>query len=141
MFSRINILRIISGHLNTLRSLNQNKDSKSIYLPDFLLFFLFPLLLSGILTYNGIELLTQVSNLIAAISILGGFLFNFLAIIYGAMDKLKEDIAKAGVNNSLIEFKKIFIKEIHSNISYCILLSIFTVTFLVIYSYNFPCTL
>lgn len=134
---RINVNQIISGHLRTLRSLNQT--SKGIYFPDLITFFVFPIALSGYLTYKNIDLLNQVTNIIAAISILGGFLFNLLAIIYGVMDKLKVDIEqpKKGINS---ELKKIFIKEIHSNISYCILLSIFTTTFLLIYSSDFPCT-
>ena len=141
MISRINIVGIISGHLKTLKSLNQNQNSNRIYFPDLLLFFLFPILLSGFLTYQKIDLLTQVSNLIAAVSILGGFLFNFLAIIYGAMDKLKKDIEETVVPDSNNTLKKIFIREIHSNISYCILLSIFSVTFLIIYSYSLPCSI
>lgn len=130
MFKRINFKDIISGHLKTLRSLNQT--SKGIYLPDLLLFFVFPILVSGCLTYKKVDLSSQVTNLIAAIAILGGFLFNLLAIIYGAMDKLKIDAEKNPI-------KKIFIKEIHSNISFCILLSIFSTVFLILYSYDFPC--
>jgi hypothetical protein len=130
MFTRINFTQIISSHFKTLRSLNQN--GKGIYIPDLITFFLLPLSLSCYLTVKNIDLSFQVSNLIAAISILGGFLFNLLAIIYSAMDKLKLDAEKN-------ELKKIFIKEIHINISYCILLSILTTFFLIIYSYDFPC--
>ncbi len=129
MFERINITDIIREHLKTLRSLNQT--SKGIYFPDLVLFFLLPIFISLWLTYKHIDLTEQISNIIAAIAILGGFLFNLLAIIYGAMDKLKVD----ATNNKI---KKKFIKEIHSNISFCILLSIFSTVCLILYSYKLP---
>jgi hypothetical protein len=125
MFSRINFIKIINAHIKTLKSLNQT--SKLIYWKDFLLFYFTPLLLSFILIYNDISIKFQASNLIAAISILGGFLFNLLAIIYNSMSNLKND----AVNNKI---KEKYIKEIHSNISYNILISIFLVVFLIIFN-------
>lgn len=134
MFKRISIKEIISAHLKTLRSLNQ--ASNGIYIPDLLLFFISPFLISLYLIYKDIELSSQITNLISAISILGGFLFNLLAIVYSIMDKLKDDSLKKGAS----DLKKKFVKEIHSNISFAILLSIFTTVFLIIYSFEYPST-
>lgn len=125
MFSRINFIKIIKAHLKTLRSLNQASDL--IYWNDFLLFYLIPISLSILLIYFNISIKTQVSNLIAAISILGGFLFNLLAIIYNSMSNLKSDALKNEIKNK-------YVKEIHSNISYNILISIFLIILLIIYN-------
>ena len=132
MFSRIDFFKIIKAHLITLRSLNQT--SELIYWKDFLLFYFIPSTISLILIYFDISIKSQVPNLIAAISILGGFLFNLLAIIYNSMSNLNNDIDNSRTGNTLIKRK--FIKEIHSNISYNILISIFLLVFLIIYNFE-----
>lgn len=125
MLSRINILKIIVDHFLTLRTVGQK--SKIPSLPDSLLFILFPIGLSVYLVLSGFTLISQIGNLIAAIAILGGFLFNLLAIIYSQIEKLKDDAQ----GDSL---KQRFVNEIHINISFCILLSLFIVISLTIYS-------
>lgn len=125
MLSRINFFKIIKGHFETLRNLNQT--SKTIYWQDFLLFLIFPLVISGIFTFLNIGFKSQITNIIAAISILGGFLFNLLAIIYNSMENLERDSKRSKI-------KRKYIKEIHSNISYNILLALFSVIFLIIYN-------
>src|SRR5690554_2295714 len=109
MISRINCYKIVRNHFRTLRSLGQ--ESNRIYWQDFILFILFPIAISLALTYYDFNFKNQLTNLIAAISILGGFLFNLLAIIYNSMENLKRD-AEAN------DIKKTYAKEIHSNISY-----------------------
>jgi len=133
MLSRINFIKIINGHFGTLRSLNQS--SKTIYWQDFILFILFPIIVASSIIYFDLEFRNQITNLIAAISILGGFLFNLLAIIYNSMENLEKDSKKSTI-------KQKYIKEIHSNISYNILLSIFTIIFLIVYNidFNLGCT-
>lgn len=125
MFSRINFFKIIKAHLKTLKSLNQ--DSNLIYWKDFLLFYFFPFILSILLIYNSISIKLQVPNLIAAISILAGFIFNLLAIIYNSMSDLKKDAEKDKIRTK-------YVKEIHSNISYNILISIILLVFLIIFN-------
>lgn len=129
MISRINCYKIVVGHFNTLRSLGQ--ESKRIYWQDFVLFILLPLLISFVCTYYNLGFRNQLSNLIAAISILGGFLFNLLAIIYNSMENLK----KSSGENMI---KKKYTKEIHSNISYNILIAIFCIVCLLIYNVEIP---
>jgi len=130
MLSRINILQIIKDHFKTLRSLNQK--TKGIYWQDFILFILVPITISAFATYKNFSLQNQVTNLIAATSIIGGFLFNLLAIIYGQIDKIKTD---ADTEQNYL--KKVFVKEIHINISFGIVLSIILVLTLILYSIDF----
>ena len=123
MFYRINIYNIVTDHLKTLRH-TSSVNSKNIYWKDFILFFVIPVTIAGILTYMGYTLANKINELITAVSILGGFLFNLLAIIYGQIDKIKGDTTRTTNDTDLQQVKKIFVKEIHINISFCIVLSI-----------------
>lgn len=127
MISRINIWKIVNDHIKTLR--NINSVSEGISRPDLLLFFIFPGIMSAILTYKEIRINNKITILITAVSILGGFLFNLLAVIYGLMDKLKTDAADN-------ELKSRFVKEIHVNISFNIFLSFLLILLLIMYSYQ-----
>ena len=126
MFQRIDIRKIISDHLKTLRRIDS--DSRGISGWDFILFIAIPLSIGILLATLKISLSNHVTDLITFVSILGGFLFNLLAIIYGLIDKLKED----SLSDPL---KAIFVKEIHINISFNILLSLFILVSLLIYSF------
>jgi hypothetical protein len=103
-----------------------DSNSGNIYWKDLLLFIVFPLIFAGTLSYVGFSIKPFIGNLIAAIAIFGGFLFNLLAIVYSQIDKIKTD---AETENSGI--KKRFVKEIHINISYSIVLSILIVAVLI----------
>ena len=131
MLERINITSIIIDHFRTLKSLNQK--SNWVNGKDLLLFIGFPLLFAFFLTYKGYNFKNQLGNLIAAISIFGGFLFNLLAIIYSQMDKIQKDALNE--NDAL---KEKFVKEIHINISFCIVLSILIVITLLLTTIDFP---
>jgi hypothetical protein len=124
MFKRINILGIIKDHFKTLRRIDSG--SKKIYWKDLVLFVGLPVFIGGFLAYEGFSIKPYIGNLIAAISIFGGFLFNLLAIIYSQIDKIKSD---AEQENSIL--KKTFVKEIHVNISYSIVLSLFIIIVLI----------
>lgn len=127
MIVRINFIKIISAHFGTLKSLDNesNKTSSS----DLFLFVLLPLIFSVLLSYFDIGFKPIISDIITAVSILAGFLFNLLAIIYTSLEKINVE----GENS---EMKKKFIIELHSNISYNILLSIFIIIFLLLYKVN-----
>lgn len=108
---------------------------------DIFLFFVLPALISLFLTYLGYSFLSQLGNLIAVISILGGFLLNLLAIIYGQIDNIKSDIKrlnKKDVESYDVKIKKKFINEIHSNISFAIVLSIFLLLSLLSITIDIP---
>lgn len=127
MLSRLNFFQIIRDHLKTLR--NINSGSQMISRPDCIVFFIMPFIVSIYLVYKEIDLHPHTTDLITAVSILGGFLFNLLAVIYGLMDKLKAD----SENDTL---KSTFVKEIHINISFNILISLMLILLLIIYTYQ-----
>lgn len=131
MFKRINISSIIKDHFKTLRSLNQSYNFMNW--KDIILFIVIPLFLAIFITYKGYNFKQQVGNLIAATAIFGGFLFNLLAIIYGQINNIKADAEK-----EKNEIKKKFVKEIHTNISFCIVLSIFIVLSLLLTTIDIP---
>ncbi len=131
MLNRINILKIIKDHFGTLKSLNQK--SNWINGKDFFLFLIFPIIVASLLTYKGYNFQSELGNLITAISIFGGFLFNLLAIIYSQIDNMKKD---AETEND--DLKKKFVKEIHINISFCIVLSILIVLTLLLTTIDIP---
>ncbi|CAM2973784.1 hypothetical protein SAMN02745938_1263 [Flavobacterium psychrophilum DSM 3660] len=139
MMQRINIYRIVKDHLKTLRSLNQSYNF--INIGDFLLFFIFPSIISLTLTLLNYNFIKQLDNLIASISILGGFLFNLLAIIYSQIENIKTDVEKLGNNDKNKierEIKNKFINEIHSNISFAIVLSLFLILSLLSITIEIP---
>lgn len=131
MLERINITSIITDHFKTLRSLNQK--SKRVNRKDLLLFIGFPLTTSTLLTCKDYNFEDQLGNLIVAISIFGGFLFNLLAIIYSQIDNIEKD-----AETETSELKMRFVKEIHSNISFCIFLSILIVMTLLLTTIDIP---
>lgn len=126
MFNRIEVKKIILAHVRTLRSLNQLSTNNSIYWRDLLTFLFWPAVLSYLLYILKLDLKSQISNLIAIISIFGGFLFNLLAIIYSFIEKIKTPFAS--------DIKVRFANEINANISFCILLSVFIILLLLIFS-------
>ncbi|GGG89952.1 hypothetical protein GCM10007415_25340 [Parapedobacter pyrenivorans] len=118
MFSKINISKIVVDHIRTFQNVRTGRYSFS----DFFLFFGFPIA-AGI--YFGVfERLcvgeSYINFLIASISIIAGFLFNLLAIIFGIMDKVRTNVENDPVKQKLAA-------EIHSNIAFNILLAIFSV--------------
>lgn len=135
MLSRINVYRIIKDHFGTLRSLNQK--SKRMYWKDFILFVIFPNVLAIGLAYKDVSLDKYVGNLIAAISIFGGFLFNLLAIIYSQLEKIKLD-TKSTKDEDNRKLKLKFVNEIHINISFNIVLSLFIVLTLIACTIEIP---
>jgi cytochrome c biogenesis factor len=131
MLARINILAIIKDHFKTLKSLNSTKNR--ISWQDSILFIVTPIVIAVGLVYKDLTFEEQLGNLIAAISIFGGFLFNLLAIIYSQFDKIEID-----ANKEDNELKKRFVKEIHTNISFCIVLSILIVLTLLLSTIDIP---
>ena len=135
MLVRINIFRIVKDHFGTLRSLNQ-KNTKKIYWADALLFIGLPLVIAIILSLLDLNLKNQLGNLIAAVSIFGGFLLNLLAIIYSQMTTIKEHNSKEK-DRLKAELRSTFIKEIHVNISFGIVASITLVVTLLLNTIGF----
>lgn len=131
MLKRINILSIVRDHFHTLTRFDTK--SKRIYWKDLVLFIGLPIILGAWLAYKGFSIKPFIGNLIAAIAIFGGFLFNLLAIIYSQIDKIRAD-----ANNEENELKKTFVKEIHINISYSIVLSLLIIIVLIACTTELP---
>lgn len=127
---RIKVLFIIKSHLKTLTSFTQQNGP--ILFSDLLFFFFTPFVAGVVLAYKKIYIDSQIGNLIAIISIFGGFLFNLLAIIYGYL----KDIQSSNPTRERLKFAR----EINSNIAFCILLSVFSVIGLLIYAMLPPLT-
>ncbi len=123
MLTKINIKKIVIDHFKTLRDAN----SERISISDLALFFIIPFAAStAIVFYFGILLSDNLINiLITSLSIFVGLLLNLLVIIFDVVTKLKE-------NGNQETLKKKFLKEIYSNISFSILLSIVAILFLVL---------
>lgn len=132
MFSKINIYVIVRDHLSTLHGYGSTRLS----IRDLIVFFALPIGIGWTLVYClGIRLKGDlVSNLITGLSIFVGLLLNLQVIIFDIISKLNESIetnteaetAKDSVREVKRTMKRAFIKEIFSNTSFAILLSIVT---------------
>lgn len=115
ILEKINVAKIISKHIGTLKNYNTNK----LGFDDFITFIFIPLIVTGLLIYFDIGLSDRATNIIiTTLSILVGLLFNVIVIIF---DIIKRDSTKK-IKNKLLE-------ELLTNISYSILLSIFIIVF------------
>jgi hypothetical protein len=91
-----------------------------------------PLVLAILITYfNLFDLRGQVANLLTVVGITGGFLINLLALIYNVIDSVRKEYPADAV-------KTIYAKEIHANISFGIVLSMFCCLLLLIYGLKLP---
>ncbi len=123
MLTKINISRIITDHLSTLK----NANTRRVSIADITLFLISPIVISaGIVLLLRIYLNDGLVNiLITCLSIFVGLLLNLLVIIFDIINKLKDE-------NSNDRLKKLFLKEIYANISFSILISLLNIGFLVI---------
>ena len=122
MMDKINFFKIIQDHIHTLKDF----DTKKYKLGDLILFFISPLVVGFLFIKFNFRLDDDIANvLVTSLSIFAALLFNLLLLIYNII--LKPDNSESGAN-----FKNKFLKEIFSNISFCILISIFTIMLLII---------
>lgn len=124
MFSKINIIGIIRDHVSTLKDYKTGKYS----IEDFFLFFFVPLLISGLVLWlSGIMNKTTVVAITTSISIFAALLFNLLLLVYDAVRK-EENLQNP--NSEKIRF----LKQVFTNISFCIVVSVFSIITLLIFS-------
>ncbi len=120
MFSKINCYRIIIDHFRTLSDANTGK----VIVGDIVVFVGLPFLVAIAAFLLHIDIDEGLINLLAtSLSIFAALLFNLLLLVFDIIEKGK---AHQG------DLKTKFLKEIFSNISFCILLSILAVIFLII---------
>lgn len=123
--ARINLIDIVVDHLRTLRKLGQ----PGIYKGDIVLFFIMPAAVALPLAYFFADrLFEQAPKLLTATSLMGGLLFNLLARTSQIVDKARKDSDPGSV-------RRVFAKEIHSNVAFGIILSLSCAVFLVIFSF------
>jgi hypothetical protein len=116
---KINILPIISGHINTLRDNSTGKRS----VQDITLFFGLPLLLSSIVFYLRWTLSVEALNaVLASFAIFAGLLLNLLILVY----TFSTDAVHP---NALSKVRGTVIRELHDNLSYAVLVSTVIVVF------------
>lgn len=115
--NKINLLRIIVGHLDTLRNYSSGKRSWA----DVAFFFGLPLLVAFLGWFYGWGLYVDALNaLIAAFAIFAGLLLNLLILIYTFS-------TGSTFPNALAKTKTRFVRELHDNIAFSVLVSILIV--------------
>ena len=120
MFSKINLSNIIKDHISTLRDHQTNK----YYPPDFFLFFILPIFVAAGASFLLCPITGNVLDiLVTSMSIFAALLFNLLLLVYDAIRKEE--------NSKTLRHK--FLKEIFSNISFSVLISVITIIFLLIF--------
>lgn len=113
LFSKIDISEILITHFSTIKNTNTGKPDKD----DAITFIVMPLLISTTLVYFEIELYADATNIIiASLSIFVGLMFNIIVLIF---DIVKRDASK--------KIKNTVLKELLANISFAIVLSVFSI--------------
>jgi hypothetical protein len=129
LLGKINISSIVGDHVKTLVDFRTGKGS----LNDLLLNVIAPVIVSLILVYTHVFLSDDIINiLIAALSIFVGLLLNLLVLLFTIIDKIKEQLAQKfdKIDTEFIRsvfLKKKYLKEIYSNISFSILISLISI--------------
>lgn len=123
--ARINLFDIIVDHLRTLRRLGR----PGIYFGDIILFFIIPGIIALPLAYLFPDrLYEQAPKLLTATSLMGGLLFNLLARTAQIVDKARKEAEIGSV-------RRVFAKEIHSNVAFGIIWSLGCAVVLVSFSF------
>jgi hypothetical protein len=118
MLTKVDVRQIVADHLGTLTNYATGKKSPG----DMLLFFLVPLVGAAVLVWLRFLLNANAANvLITALSIFAGLLFNLLVLAHGLL---------RSADNRNFEDERGLIREIYSNISYAILISLITIVVL-----------
>lgn len=113
LFSKINVCDIVVNHCSTLVNANNGKTE----IDEWITFLFLPVIVASTLIGREVFLDNNaITIIITALSILVGLLFNVIVLIF---DIISRDASKKDKNRLL--------KELISNISYCILISIVTV--------------
>lgn len=115
----MDVKQIVKDHIKTLKNSNSNK----LNISEILFFFIFPLILSLLLTWKKILSSGDMSLVITAFSIFAGLLFNLLVLTLDMVRKIKNGRMEEQDASSQ-NIKEQLIKETYTNISFCIMLSL-----------------
>jgi len=134
MLNKINIFIIVKDHIATLKDYETKKNSGM----DIILFFIVPIILA-VLAFLSLKSMSSslVTILITTQSIFAALLFNLLILVYDAIRKEQTDGIVNQQNDKTDERnnRRIFLKEIFSNVSFCVLISVVTIVLLIIFSF------
>ncbi|MFN6539343.1 MAG: hypothetical protein RM021_023735 [Nostoc sp. EkiNYC01] len=123
IFSKINVLEIVTNHLSTLKEYGASKNSLS----DLFLFFLVPFIISlGVVFLRIVLNKDLIGILINVFAIFAGLLFNLLVLVYDAASKAVKSSNSSQANSLKLEI----LEQIYFNISFEILLSLLIVVML-----------
>ena len=125
MFSKINVSQILKDHLKTLR----DQETNRFFAGDVFTFFVIPMIVSLVILFLiKFTLDKDTSNiLITSLSVFSALLFNLLLLIYDIVRR--EERASNTVDSPLMVN---FLRQIYSNISFSILISVICVALLLI---------
>lgn len=119
MLEKISVREIVRGHLQTLRSFG----SKRLAPGDFILFFGFPLVVASILILLHVSIPTSATGILATgLSIFTGLLFSVLLLV--ADIAVRSDQSAPATSRSQFRIKFNVLIELHSNISFAILVAV-----------------
>lgn len=119
---------VVFAHIRTLRTLGK----PGVNISDLLFFFGLPAVIALPLSYCCLaELHTKGSDILTAVSIIGGFLFGLLGMIVNVIEKVKREHSDNIV-------KKVFAREIHANIAFGIIQSLACVLSMIAYGFLTP---
>ena len=119
MFDKVNIAKIVVGHLNTLTTHSTGKKRKS----DLVLFFVAPFGVGvGIVVTYGSLGQNLIGPLVTSLAVFTALLLNLLVLTYGIARNSKPRL-DAGVD----KMKGDLIREIFSNIAFTVLIALTTV--------------
>ena len=123
MLDKINVAGIVAAHVGTLRNYRTSKVQPS----DVFAFLLAPALVSLILLIADVDIPREsIDTLITAMSVFGALLFNLLILIYDLSVRESEK-PPAGTR-----LRTAFLKEVHANIAFAVLVSLLTIIVLVL---------
>ncbi|WP_286271952.1 hypothetical protein [Thalassotalea hakodatensis] len=123
MSSKINVIEIITGHFNTLKS---SSDSKLNY-TDLFTFILLPVIVACLTVFFGFKQSDQMSSLLVNFgAIFTALLLSVLVLVYDQGNKLTEKL-ESNNNQPILKAKQSLLDELYYNICYSIVVSVILV--------------
>lgn len=113
MFDKINVSKLVSGHLATLRSAR----TRGARIGDYLLFFVFPGVVSATLLLLRWDVAPVVGHLMTVVAIFAGLLFSLLILLYDSGARQAASAKKDDLRHRLL-------MEAHANTAFAILVAI-----------------
>ncbi|MBP7069988.1 MAG: hypothetical protein KBA97_02840 [Methanothrix sp.] len=122
MSNKLSVINIIKDHISTLKDYDNGRYS----ILDLFIFFILPIFVSSIIIYFKVILSDQLVNvLVMSLSVFAGLLFNLLLLVYDIIGK---------PNSNKRPLRATLLKELSSNISFGILISVVTIILLLVFS-------